>query len=341
MKFVQARNYTKADRKKIDLIVFHDMEYPERNTGAEWCADFFAAAAAPKASAHYCVDNDTAVQCVRDEDVAWHAPGANNNGIGIEHAGYAKQTRAEWLDEYGLAMLEISAELVAGLCRKYGIPAERPTVEQLKAGARGIVGHKDCTDAFAKGKGHYDPGPFFPWDYYLDRVRAHLVLSAGSAEEWAGGELADWPIVSVGTSRWHVSPSYIWPIGIGAAEETAKRLDCELPSLELVNAIWRAADVKLSPVTRSPENGLLADWGPSMAALETYNDQARRIEEQVAGRAYKLLAGVCKDVVLHDGRLGLYGWHRQDGTIVQPFYGGHARGWIDYSQGLRLCRRII
>lgn len=172
LKFVQAKNYTKAARKKIDLIVIHDMEYPERPNGAEWCADFFAGANAPKASAHYCVDNDSIVQCVKDEDVAWHAPGANNNGIGIEHAGYASQSREQWTDDYSMAELRVSAQLTAALAKKYDIPIVKLSPEELNAGARGFCGHVDATNAFSGGKGHTDPGPNFPWDLYIDLVRS-------------------------------------------------------------------------------------------------------------------------------------------------------------------------
>lgn len=174
VKFVQARNYTPANRTKIDVIVIHDMEFYERDGGARWCANFFAGPNAPKASAHFCIDRDEIVQCVLEKDVAWHAPGANHNGIGIEHAGFARQTPEEWRDEFSSAMLERSAELVADLCERYAIPIERPSVDALKNGARGIVGHKDCTDAFRGGKGHYDPGEGFPWIWYFDRVRAYM-----------------------------------------------------------------------------------------------------------------------------------------------------------------------
>lgn len=172
--FVQAKNYTVANRTKIDVIVIHDMEYPEKPTAAEWCADFFAGRnglTAPKASAHYCVDSNSVVQCVNDKDVAWHAAGANHNGIGIEHSGYAKQSREEWLDDYSMAELKVSAVLVARLCKRWNIPVERISAADLKAGKRGICGHKDVTDAFSKGRGHYDPGPNFPYDVYIDLVK--------------------------------------------------------------------------------------------------------------------------------------------------------------------------
>lgn len=335
MKFVQARNFTKASRTEVDLVVVHDMEYPERPNGAEWCADFFAGPNAPKASAHYCVDNDSIVQCVRDEDVAWHAPGANHNGIGIEHAGYAKQTADEWLDDYSIAMLERSAELVAMLCRKYGIPVERPSVDALKAGARGIVGHKDCTDAFSGGKGHWDPGPGFPWAHYLDRVRDHL--DAGAYEPPAPDDRPEgWVSVFSDGVEWYVAPIYIHPMGIGAAEDYARAYGCELPSPALVDAIWRDADLRIdaTKMVRQHDNTL-----KTMASREMFDSQAALVERAFAGRDFRLAAGYCKDVVAHNGKVGLYGWHRLDGSVIQPFYAGHARGWIDYSQGLRLVRR--
>ena len=101
-------------------------------------------------SAHYCVDADSIVQCVRDQDVAWHAPGANHDGIGIEHAGRAKQTGRDWSDAYSAAMLERSAALVADLCRKYSIPVTWLYAADLKAGKRGITTHAAVSKAFKR-----------------------------------------------------------------------------------------------------------------------------------------------------------------------------------------------
>jgi hypothetical protein len=171
--FVQARNYTRVGGRDINLIVVHDMEAPERLNTAENVAAWFAGSTAPRASAHYNIDADSIVQSVRDMDVAWHAPGANHNGIGLEHAGYARQSRAEWLDDYGLRMLRLSARLTAELCAKYEIPVRRVTYDGLRAGVRGITGHHDVSLAFVRSS-HWDPGPDFPWDFYLEMVKAEL-----------------------------------------------------------------------------------------------------------------------------------------------------------------------
>lgn len=357
MKFVQAKHGYFDGRNKPRLIVIHDMEYPERPTGAEWCADFFAGAngmTAPKASAHFCVDNDSIVQCVKEDDGAWHTPGAlpskggveiNRSSIGIEHAGYAKQTAAEWRDDYSTAMLEMSAGLVAELCVRHRIPAIRLTPEDLLAGKSGICGHADCTKATGVGT-HWDPGPNFPWDWYMERVTDR----AGALME-APPELPKddngWVVVHLGDETWRVAPIYVPYVGIGQAKELAERLGCELPTPALVDAIWLAADLRIDanqmPFTAAEGNDFSGQTMASMKAFElTTAKLARAVGDRKLGTDYHLLAGAYKDVVRDPatGRAGLYGWHRRDGSVIQPPYYGHAMGWLDYSHGLRLCRRM-
>jgi N-acetyl-anhydromuramyl-L-alanine amidase AmpD len=171
--FVQARNYTRGRSNSIDVIVIHTMESPEKPDTAESVAAWFAGSTAPQASAHYCIDADSVVECVRDTDVAWHAPGANHNGIGIEHAGRAAQSAADWSDAYSMKLLDLSAGLVAQKCAKYDIPAVWLSAAQLRAGKRGITGHVQVSEAF-KRTDHTDPGKSFPVEAYVARVREHL-----------------------------------------------------------------------------------------------------------------------------------------------------------------------
>jgi hypothetical protein len=173
---VQARNYHKGRRAAVRVVVIHDMEAPEKTTTAENIAAYFAGAGAPEASAHDCIDNDSVVPCVRDDDEAWAAPGANRDGIQLELAGYAKQTLDEWLDAYGRQLLDNAAQRTAQRCKTYGLPVRRLSVAQVKDGAtKGICGHVDVTKAFpALGTGHTDPGSGFPWSYFLALVRQYV-----------------------------------------------------------------------------------------------------------------------------------------------------------------------
>lgn len=169
--YIQAKNYRKANRKVGDVrvVVIHDMEAPEKNTTAEAVARYFATTSRP-ASAHINVDNDSIVQCVWDKDIAYAAPGCNHDGIQIELAGYARQTRAEWLDAYSKAVLELAARATAQYCLKFHLPVKKLSVAELKAGHKGIVGHVDVSNAYKKSS-HYDPGKNFPWDYFIERVK--------------------------------------------------------------------------------------------------------------------------------------------------------------------------
>lgn len=163
--------------RSIDVIVVHDMEYPERPTGAEWCANYFARRwqdGGPKASAHYMVDNDSVVRGVPDKDVAWAAPGNNHNGIQIEYAGYARQTAAEWNDDYSKAALALGAKLTALLCKTHNIPVVYLTATDLRAGKRGITTHDQVSKAWGRSN-HTDPGPNFPMAAHIAAIRAERV----------------------------------------------------------------------------------------------------------------------------------------------------------------------
>lgn len=171
IKFIQAKNYQKANRSEIKWIILHSMEAAESSTTALNVSNWFASKDAPLASAHFCIDDQQIIQCVKDEDVAYHAKSANRFGLGIEHAGYAKQTRDQWLDSFGIQMLKRSAKLTASLCKKWNIPIKYIERNGLKNGDNGISTHNECTFAFENGQGHTDPGSAFPMDLYINWVQ--------------------------------------------------------------------------------------------------------------------------------------------------------------------------
>lgn len=173
--FVAARHFTEVSISKpreVRLIVIHSIEAPEKGTTAENCARYFATVEKP-VSAHYCIDNNSVIQCVQTKDVAYCAPGANRDGIHLEHAGFARQTVSQWLDEYSRAMLQLSAELVGRvLVHKFDIPIMWLSPADVKGGKSGITSHWNITKAYPERKGtHTDPGPSFPVQKYLDWIR--------------------------------------------------------------------------------------------------------------------------------------------------------------------------
>lgn len=171
--FIEAKHHGRAARALVDLIVLHCMEAPEASTRAEACAEYFAMGPVV-ASAHYCADSDSVVQCVPDHLVAYGAPGANHNGLHIELAGYARQARDAWLDDFGIRMLWMAAQLVARKCSEWNIPVLFLRADQLLGPRpRGITTHYEVSQAF-KQSSHTDPGPGFPMDYFLEQVDVAL-----------------------------------------------------------------------------------------------------------------------------------------------------------------------
>jgi N-acetyl-anhydromuramyl-L-alanine amidase AmpD len=192
--FVESPNITRSPGRSVRTVVIHTMEIAERDDAARACAAWFASPAA-QVSAHYCVDRGSIVQCVREEDVAWHARGGNATSIGVELAGAAAQTPEQWADAYSAAVLRRAAGLVAALCVRHDIPVRRVAASGLRAGASGITGHADVSLAFGKSD-HWDPGPGFPWDAFLRRVRAaqrRAGAPLGPGERRASGAGADGP----------------------------------------------------------------------------------------------------------------------------------------------------
>lgn len=164
--------------RRIRLVVMHTMEAPEKGETAESVARYFASLPDTlKASAHVCVDNNSVVQCVDDNDIAYGAPGANSDGLHVEMAGNFRQTAEQWADDYSQRMLEIAAGVVAQFCLQYEIPVTHLTDDQLLAGERGIVGHSQVSAVYRKEKKpdeHRDPGDAFPWETFIARVATLL-----------------------------------------------------------------------------------------------------------------------------------------------------------------------
>lgn len=170
--FVAARWYTPTNGRVVRKIVIHSMEAPEKGDTAEAVARYFATTDT-KASAHYNVDANSIVQSVQMRDVAYCAPGANHDGVHIELAGYARQTKAEWQDAFSDAMLQIAAELCAKvIVPKFEIPIRFLSAAMMRANpnAQGFTTHDAVSKAFKRST-HTDPGVGFSMVEFLKRVR--------------------------------------------------------------------------------------------------------------------------------------------------------------------------
>ena len=176
---VPAEFFTPTTGRTVRLIVIHDMEYPERDTAAEDIARYFAKprdkqGRPVKASAHVCIDNNSVVQCVRDRDIAYAAPGCNADGIQLELAGYAAQTAGQWDDVYSRDLLNMAAHVTAQYAVKFNIPVRHLTNAELQRGDAGIIGHYQASQVYKKST-HRDPGPNFPWDRFIAQTLLYEV----------------------------------------------------------------------------------------------------------------------------------------------------------------------
>ncbi|MBF9036443.1 hypothetical protein HKCCE2091_19570 [Rhodobacterales bacterium HKCCE2091] len=141
---------------------------------------------------------------------------------------------------------------------------------------------------------------------------------------------------AVGTNRDFVRV----PLGLPAALRLAERYDMMLPTPRMVDQIYAAADLRLSPQPMNP--------GPQMTSTGYFMRHDAMVDEQYArtGRPLGLLvAGHKKDVVLanrlsaNPTQVAIYGWHRGTGSPIQPLSTVHGAQYADYSHGIRLVSR--
>lgn len=167
---LSGKKFNPANRKVGDIlwICIHTAECGYSPKSDENIITYLATAPV-KASSHYAVDADSITYGVEEKNIAWHAATINGKSIGIELAGFAKQTRAEWLVGAPLATLKNAAFLVGELVKRYGIPIVECGPDELLKNKPGITTHVSAVKAFKDGS-HWDPGPGFPMDLFLQFV---------------------------------------------------------------------------------------------------------------------------------------------------------------------------
>ncbi|HEX5416538.1 MAG TPA: N-acetylmuramoyl-L-alanine amidase [Chloroflexota bacterium] len=149
-----------ADGLQINYIVIHDTEASFNDSIKIFQEPI------DQTTAHYLIrsSDGKVVQIVPNQDIAYHARNwfFNSHAIGIEHEGFAVQG-ATWYSE---TLYETSAELVRYLAREYNIPLDRAH----------IVGHDNIPgeSAASEVSMHWDPGPFWDWNHYMDLLGAPI-----------------------------------------------------------------------------------------------------------------------------------------------------------------------
>ncbi len=157
-------------------VVIHCTENAELDGMAMMNAHLFAGPKSPEASFQYVLDNKDIIQCVAEHEKAWHAPGVNDESIGIEIVGRTSQTPTMWSDDYSRAALYRAMGLVADVCRRNSIPVQFLDCAALHTQQPGITTHAEVTKAWPKaGHGHTDPGMGFPVEALLQGVRWTLL----------------------------------------------------------------------------------------------------------------------------------------------------------------------
>jgi hypothetical protein len=129
------------------------------------------------------------------------------------------------------------------------------------------------------------------------------------------------------------------PVTPQLAQRIADLGGAVLPTKAMVDAIWAKAPVKLAPHPFSPASH-------DILSVALFYAHHLHIEGQRERQPRHLLVvGTKKDIVSSalieswPGRVVIYGWHRPDGTPIQPLSKVHGDVHVDYSHGLRLVAK--
>lgn len=147
--------------------------------GARGTAEYFRDPNA-NGSAHEVIDPKEVVICAHDDVVCWHAP-PNTHSKGYELCcSQSNDGKGHWALASHQAMLRLLSKELARDCVKYSIPVRKLTVDQVRAGEKGICGHVDVSLAFHQST-HEDPGPYFPWGQLISMVTTEVLALTGGA----------------------------------------------------------------------------------------------------------------------------------------------------------------
>ncbi len=140
----------------------------------------------------------------------------------------------------------------------------------------------------------------------------------------------------------HDTDFFRTPLTPATAQRIADELGCTLPTRKMVDAIHGAAGIKLTPQPIPPNAAMT-----TVPVFAVHNEFIRTqlFAIGVSPTSTALIAGHKKDVVIPTNlaaltdNVAIYGWHRTNGTAIQPLYTKHRADWVDYSHGIRLVQQ--
>lgn len=202
MKYIAAAHHS-GTQDRVTRIVIHGTVSPCVPGGAVNVARYFQTAGAG-GSAHYVVDPNETVSCLKETVIGWHAP-PNTGSIGIELCDPQKGASARWADANHEAMLERAAALVREVAARWHVPLTKLTVAQVKAGKHGVCGHVDVSKAFGQTD-HTDPGTGFPWAHFMNLVTGDSTPPPQVADETSFTEdiVKNLPTLKLGANNFDV-----------------------------------------------------------------------------------------------------------------------------------------
>ncbi|MBN2281345.1 MAG: T9SS type A sorting domain-containing protein [Candidatus Marinimicrobia bacterium] len=135
------------------------------------------------------------------------------------------------------------------------------------------------------------------------------------------------------------------PMGPVTAQRIADFYGMSMPTSKLVDNIYQKAMIKLAPVTYAP----VGNENEKVEKFILHNEAISQQFIDAQGILGQLTGGIKKDVIIsnklsdtsRDHHVVIYGWHKPDGTPIQPIYNGHINSYVDYSHGIRLFETQI
>jgi hypothetical protein len=160
------------------------------------------------ASSHVGIDDTagTIGEYVRRSNSAWTQAAFNSQAVAVELCAFAKWDRAEWNRHPN--MLRNCASWIAEECAAFGIPIVKLSSAQAQGSGRGVCGHVELG---ARGGGHWDPGPGFPWADVIAMAKGGSGGTTAPPPEPKEGDLVAAAMAANGTLHvFELHDGWIW-----------------------------------------------------------------------------------------------------------------------------------